>query len=527
MDFLKRNAFILICLVVGLGTIGIDLAACSNYASIQESLDQAARISQDLEGAGRAAGRPDPIVPEDLKGQELQKKIVEDAVQATRQKALATNKRGLDPLLAGVFPNQTERIEVKQSFIRAYREAVQHLPDILKAKGPPNQEDVNRAKAAIDAENEAMAPEGKTARTGRTERTPKAAPRRTADERGMSLKGLAIGGKGRAPLGVRSPTPTKAGADGKEPMSEEERIRTDPNRRAELARAMEIQCYVAADPAQTFTVVQRAIDPTAPPNASEMWVAQMTLWVQQEICQALAQVNGEAAKQIAVANKNAPIDVTTLPVKHLKQLLVRSYRTSVRFGEEEPSAKGSKKRGGSKKPPKGRSPSDRPGAPVQGLRGLAAGPGMKGLPIGPGVLANQPADATGTRTTDLGVVLAGSTWTGREGDPDLDIVPVGMRLVMDIRHLPRVIDRICRSNFYVPTHVSYRALRPEELAGPFIYGADPVAEVTLSFERYFFPEVYADKMPQVVHEQLGRRPGGEDDRGGRRSRSGGTRRRSR
>jgi len=78
-----------------------------------------------------------------------------------------------------------------------------------------------------------------------------------------------------------------------------------------------------------------------------------------------------------------------------------------------------------------------------------------------------------------------------------------MVLVLDVRALQQVIDRISRANFYVTTRVSYRHLDRSELLGPYVYGPAPVVEATLLFERYFFPTIYADKMPLIVHELLG------------------------
>jgi hypothetical protein len=76
-----------------------------------------------------------------------------------------------------------------------------------------------------------------------------------------------------------------------------------------------------------------------------------------------------------------------------------------------------------------------------------------------------------------------------------------------------VIDEICRKNFYVPTRVSYRRLERQELNDRFVYGPDPVIDVTVLFERYFFPEIYSDKMPNEVHARLGH-PQGEGGGGG-------------
>ena len=84
MAFLKRNLFVLICLVVGLGSLGLCYLGCSTYEGINKSLDQAKTIGQGLKGGGKVPGRKQPVAPPDLKAQEVNIKTVQGAVKEVR-----------------------------------------------------------------------------------------------------------------------------------------------------------------------------------------------------------------------------------------------------------------------------------------------------------------------------------------------------------------------------------------------------------------------------------------------------------
>ncbi len=492
MEFLKRNVFIITCLLAGLASVGLGLVACDSFGSIQKSMEEAAGLGQQLSSAGKAGGRNQVIAPPDIVVQQQNIETMQEAVRVVRDKAVEENRRDLDYLVAGAFPDPTKP-DVHAAFVRAYREAVDALPALLGAGGPPSPNDIKAVEQKIQAENEDMGLATNRPVVGQRRQAPRGARRPEAERNRARLDALTREFERRGPTGRdRRAQPKAAGET--EPVSEEERLRTDPQRRAEIERAQSIRCYVSNQLTDTFTVVPEALGFTSNPDPCEIWRAQMTLWVQREICKALAAVNDEAVEGLG-EGQNA--DVTALPVKRLVRLAVGDYRMAMGSVER---ARGA-----------GASPSKSKGTPPPRRTPAGAGkPTAKQRTGGP----------TAGGQENLQDVLDEATWTGRFSGEDLDVVPVALRLVLDVRYLPRVIDRICRGNYYVPARVSYRQLKRSELTGPHLYGPEPVVEATLVFERYFFPEVYDEKMPLAVREWLGRRPAEKGRTRGRRGTGG-------
>lgn len=514
MAFLKRNVLMLLCLVVSLGSIGVAYMGCSQFQDVEQSMEQAADFAQRAQNAGRVEGKNRPVVPADIEVQEQNKEVVGAAVERVTQRAININKAGLEEyLVPEAFPDPTKIMGVNLQFIQRYKEALQALPAILQAKGPPTQEDIDAAQRDIDAEREALglAPEGGAAAGTKTERPARARPRGPAiaperRSRGRFAEALrSRGGLDR----LRAPTParrTRADAEtDKGAEGEEASPRFDARRRAEIERAQSIRCYIGPDPFQTFTAVASAMDPTVrEPDPYSMWIAQMTLWVQREILRALAGVNDAVATQVL---KDPKANVTQLPVKRLLKLSVGDYRKAAI--EETPGKGAARGRGRAKAPaprPRGR-----------GLQGLGA--------LGSPRTADKRDSPEAVDQPALTADLNAPSWTGRQSGPDLDVVPISIQLILDQRYLEKVVDAITRANFYVPTLVKYRAPNRGELRTEYIYGDAPLVEVTMTFERYFFPQVYAEKMPKAVHMALGHPiPGEEDERARGRGRRGRARR---
>lgn len=506
MEFLKRNAFILICLLVGLVSVGLGLVACDTFDAVQKSLDQAADFGTQLAGAGKVVGRKDPIVPRDIEVQKQNKETMQGAIQEALQTALVVNGTGrLDYMVPEAFPAADINDSMHLVFIQKYEAAIRALPTILDAKGPPTQADIDRVNQEIERENEELGIDAKRSGSPAPAAPARDRPVRTDRPRGgMRIQGLPDltrppGAAVARPGSRGTPAP---GPEAEKPLDEKEQLRRNARRRAELERAASIRCYVD-EPNATFSVVTAARDPRVAPDLNAMWEAQMGVWVQREICTALSQVNEEAAKALKVKDPNARVDVTTLPIKRLIRLAVEGYRSSAALesasARDEPAGAGGRP-----------SPARTRRRPPGGIDAGRAG----GIRLPAAVAVAEP-ERPGTGAADLRGDLIDPTWTGREGGEELDVVPVAVQLVMDIRYLPRVIDAICRTNFIVPTRVSYRQLSRADLEGPYVYGPAPVAEVTLAFERYFFPKVYAEKMPPSMHRRLGHRIAEEGERAGR------------
>jgi hypothetical protein len=94
----------------------------------------------------------------------------------------------------------------------------------------------------------------------------------------------------------------------------------DPVYRANVTKAKDIRCYV--DPA-TFHV-SPIVSVTSAPQPDEMWFAQVSLWVQQDLVAAVARVNEAAARQ--VTDDDACVE--QMPVKRIELLRVLGYQTA-------------------------------------------------------------------------------------------------------------------------------------------------------------------------------------------------------
>lgn len=495
MDFVKRNLFILISLGVGLASVGLGMMACNRFEATQTSMAQAADIGRQLDSAKKARGRAKPFAPVDIHIQQQNLETVEKAVSGVHRKAKVINETGLEPLVADFFPDQMDRQNKVLEFVIAYRKAKDALPGLLRAGGLPTQDDIDAVRAALGGEGKKTAPE-RTPRPSANRRSGSSAKRRPPG----SLSGLQLsairGAAGRERTGRK--VEGEKDADATKPAGE------DAQRVAQVKRAQSIRCYIGDTVEETFTVVPGACDVPEVANPLVMWQAQLTLWIQQEVCLALADVNNEAAKKIKASQENTPIDVTTLPVKRVLRLTVGDYRSKGPTRQASETEKGGRK--GKTQKTRGKKKDRTP--PEKG-KGVSMQGGELGRLMSAGktrakTTKREESGASG-EAVGLRLNLTGPVWTAREGDQHLDVVPVGMKLIADERYLPQVIDRICRMNFYVFTQVSYRRLERNELDGPYVYGPSPLIEVSLTFDRYFYTNVEAYKglMPPSVHEALG------------------------
>ena len=495
MDFVKRNLFILISLGVGLASVGLGMMACNRFEATQTSMAQAADFGRQLDSAKKARGRPKPFAPVDIHVQEQNLETVEKAVNGVHRKAKVINETGLEPLVADFFPDQMGRQNKVLAFVIAYRKAKDALPGLLRAGSLPTQADIDAVKAALGGEGAKTTLERAVVPSARRRPGPSAKRKSQGSLSGLQLSAL------RGAAG-RDRTRRKVGgdkdADAKKPAGE------DPARVAQIKRAQSIHCYVGDTVEETFTVIPGACDVPEVANPLVMWQAQLTLWIQQEVCLALADVNNAAAKKIKASQETAPIDVTTLPVKRIIRLSVGNYRSKGPARQAAETEKGGRKGKTQKTKGKRRSKASPKGEKGGALQGGALGKLMSAGRNQPKTTKREESGAPG-EAVSLGLSLTGPVWTGREGDQHLDVVPVGMRLIIDERYLLQVIDRICRMNFYVFTQVSYRRLEREELEGSYVYGPSPLIEVSLTFDRYFYTnvEAYQRLMPPSVHEALG------------------------
>ena len=62
-----------------------------------------------------------------------------------------------------------------------------------------------------------------------------------------------------------------------------------------------------------------------PPTATEIWQAQMSLWIQQDIVTAIARANEKRAAELIAANRAADDWVAYMPVKHIEKVSIGNH----------------------------------------------------------------------------------------------------------------------------------------------------------------------------------------------------------
>jgi hypothetical protein len=211
-----------------------------------------------------------------------------------------------------------------------------------------------------------------------------------------------------------------------------------------------------------------------------MWYAQMSLWIQEDVVAALAQLNEAAAKRIAAQGGEEKPWVGNLPVKHIIGIRIGSYLRPTE-GEVQPMSSGGS--------------------------------------------GGQTERLLGTDPTNS----AASVFTHRGGSETIDIIQFNLHLVVEAASLPAVIDAVARAGFYTPLLVNYVTVPPNPELLDYIYGPEPSIEVQLDFEGAFLRNKYEAWIPQVVVDAIktgqagpsGNRSGGGGGRQDRMSAPGG------
>jgi hypothetical protein len=189
------------------------------------------------------------------------------------------------------------------------------------------------------------------------------------------------------------------------------------------------------------------------PNPVDIWYAQMTLWIQQDVAQALAE-----------ANKNSQ-NILDAPVKHLLKLTIPSS--------------GSSGAGGvgiytTSTPTSGGAGPAVPAAPVDG---------SDVLPV-PKILTVSP--------------------TGRVSNPLYDVVQFTLVINVDSSQIPAVLASLSRDQLMDVMFMTVTSVDSDDQQRQgFFYGSAPVVQLTLSCETLFMRQWTAPLMPSVVKGQVG------------------------
>jgi len=262
MDILRKYAVIVISGAISvLALVGIGLGA-SRFSAAQSRLDQAKIVQERINSADQgvkvktAEGTVKHIIPTEKLLEKFRTVAAARLFETvrTRREALRRNI-GYDPttgktkrqvLLKGIFPNPTGA--ASYGFCRAYREAIQALLGQLNAGSPPTQEDIanhlEQLHRVLGFHAELSKPSG-------------------ASDQGAAIS-----------------------------LTDEDK-RLHAKQQAAMDKAKSITIYAGINSLDVLSDVC-ATESGRPHGLDMMWWAQMSLWIQQDIVAAVAELNESA-----------------------------------------------------------------------------------------------------------------------------------------------------------------------------------------------------------------------------------------
>jgi hypothetical protein len=442
VQFIKTHLISLICGVVGLGLLGAAIMGMMSD-SVQQALEKRKSEASTIDSLIRDPKTEARINAEKQKAEQFKKEF-----DRTLDVAKRVNAR--EPLIADVFPRpKTDPTALE--FAQAYRLAMARLVGELEGGWLPSESEIQDERVNIEERQKAEREEA----TGETGQLPGVDDAKAEQATGGSdgRGGGQGGGQGGADV------PEREGREDRRPgrdpgrgggQRDEEELRNDPKYRAEINKARSIRMYIDPDAFHWVDLSNLAIVPTV----ESLWMAQMSYWIQQDIVNAIKQVNDSAAEQAG-----AELFVEQSPIKRLERIYVRGYRLE-------------------------NSMFSFPRGVVEGARTGGRG------------------EDRGGRTSESGN-LAETTMTEQVSGSEFDVVTVSLVVWMDQRRIVQFIDAMKRQNFYECYLLSYVADREAAAASGFRFGTDPTVRVEFEFEGYFSRALYKQYIPAGIASELG------------------------
>lgn len=228
-------------------------------------------------------------------------------------------------------------------------------------------------------------------------------------------------------------------------------VRQDAHARADIQAAQRIFCYAVIsfdqkpnEPVSSLEFVAALKDTGTvdAPYPDEVWRAQVGYWIQRHIVNAIAEVNNEAAEAARAAGQDPWVGI--MPVKDV---------ISIRLGLDLY-------------------------VPPQGELYAVPEPGGYG--------ASVPA---GTAET---------VYTHTASGPYFEVVQIAVKLVMDQRDIPKLVERISNNSFYTLVRAAYKEVQPNLSLTGKVYGSEPTVNVVLEFEFVMLGDIFRKWMPEEV-----------------------------
>jgi hypothetical protein len=94
-------------------------------------------------------------------------------------------------------------------------------------------------------------------------------------------------------------------------------------------------------------------------------------------------------------------------------------------------------------------------------------------------------------------------FTGSVSGKLFDIAHFTLKLVVDSRDIPLIIDEICKDKFHTLIQLEYEMEQPNLNLEEKIYGPEPAVTVIMDFETSLYSQAYRPLMPNAILDELG------------------------
>lgn len=408
LGFIKTYAVSLLCAVAAVAFIAIGVMGMMSDNVKQDMQDVITQTNANaISGLRTNAQNEETIEAERERGERI-------AAEVEEVRATVAEINAREPLMEGVLPTPINKT-IAIRFREVYARALERLPRGLNAGTLPTEGEIEEERQNV-ADLIALESEKLVESNLEATRQP---PVGGAPQ---------FGGPGAA-------------ARAEEISTDDPKF--DPVYRARVNKARSIQLYY--DGPQTFQSTAVAVESADVPDPRDVWLSQVSLWIQQDVLDAIKAVNDAAAAQV---DSEEQASVGDVPIKRLRYIRFRYYI----------------KPDGKTWGPTETYPSGAPRPPAH----------------------------------------FGSAFSDQRSNDKYDVVRFVVCLVVDQRDVIKVIDAITRANFYKCVNVSYGAVNRDmaRIEEGYFYGPNPVSQIMLEFEGYFLRDVYGPLMPPSVLEEL-------------------------
>ncbi|MFW6061778.1 MAG: hypothetical protein ACOC93_03115 [Planctomycetota bacterium] len=509
MKFIQENLFLVVLVgvtvVLGGALIALGITTAGER---DEMISQRREVLEEIANHREKA----PVKPEIIEAEEVRVRRAQETAQNLRNRAVEANRRGREVLQATLgdrtitaFPydrdlmmNQGGGFAVSQ----AYQAELRKLIDELDATQPPTAAEVEgqvrawannlerkyRARALEEAERQQDGTgESTTDSSRRSPRSGGGGRSRYEYDEGEYGEGDYYGEGGGYEYGGSSRSRERDQLGGVELSNEMERQLEQEAEEMGVASAKARGArrgLVYADPNSLFRVPPMTVEQA---DAPDLWRAQYTLWIQQDIVDAIQNTNqavyGQKRRQQANFSPRGVIDSA---VKRL--VSVEFDPTYVVGPEDADDDRGGRSRGG---------PPSRGGPRRYAEEEYGYGEEDYGYGEG-GYYGEGRGSGGGSRSRDdddsSAAARGEDSLTGRVSNEAYDVLRYRVTLVISQKHLPLLQRELQKQPFHTVLRQTMRRVGQGQDRGEpsredwYYYGGDGVVEVTLECEAAFLTD---------------------------------------